>query len=180
MDIARLSHDDAPAYRALMLEAYEANPDAFTSSAAERAALPLTWWESRLLAQDDAPEVVLGARDAHGLCGVVGIAFESREKTSHKATVFGMYVMPDHRKRGLGVGLVRAAIALARARTGVRILQLTVTQGNHAAQHLYERFGFQVFGTEPFAVRVADGFVRKVHMWLDLEAPVAVSTAKPN
>jgi hypothetical protein len=36
------------AYRDLMLEAYAAHPDAFTSSAVERAALPLAWWERRL------------------------------------------------------------------------------------------------------------------------------------
>ena len=35
-------------YRALMLEGYERHPDAFTSSAAERAAFPMAWWESRL------------------------------------------------------------------------------------------------------------------------------------
>lgn len=176
MEIARLSRGDAPAYRALMLEAYEAHPDAFSSSPAERAALPLTWWEGRLLALDSAPEAVLGAMDSTGLCGAVGISFESREKTSHKATLFGMYVSPDHRQRGLGRDLVRAAIALARARPGVRILQLTVTHGNLAAQRLYENLGFKVFGVEPFAVRVAGAFVQKVHMWLDLD-PVAGDSA---
>ena len=170
MEIARLSRGDAPAYRALMLEAYEAHPDAFTSSPAERAALPLTWWESRLLALDSAPEAVRGAMDSTGLCGVVGLSFESREKTSHKATLFGMYVSPDHRQRGLGGDLVRAAIALARARPGVRVVQLSVTHGNLAAQGLYERFGFQVFGIEPLAVCVAGSFVQKVHMWLDLDS----------
>ena len=176
MEIARLSRGDAPAYRALMLEAYEAHPDAFTSSPAERAALPLTWWESRLLALDSAPEAVLGAMDASGLCGVVGIAFESREKTRHKATLFGMYVSPDHRQRGLGGDLVHAAIALVRERPGVRILQLTVTQGNLAAQRLYEQVGFKVFGVEPLAVRIAGTFVQKVHMWLDLD-PTAGDSA---
>ena len=170
MEIARLSRGDAPEYRALMLQAYEANPDAFTSSASERATLPLTWWESRLLALDSAPEAVLGARDSTGLCGVVGVSFESREKISHKATLFGMYVLPDHRQRGLGAELVRAAVALARARSGIRILQLTVTQGNAGAQRLYERFGFREFGVEPFAVRVPGGFVQKVHMCLDFES----------
>ena len=170
MEIARLSRADAPAYRALMLEAYEAHPDAFTSSPAERAALPLTWWESRLLALDSAPEAVLGAMDSTGLFGAVGLSFESREKTSHKATLFGMYVSPDHRQSGLGGELVHAAIALARARPGMRVLQLTVTQGNLAAQKLYERFGFKVFGVEPLAARVAGEFVQKVHMWLDLDA----------
>jgi hypothetical protein len=48
MDIRRLEAADAPAYRALMLQAYDQEPDAFTSTARERAALPLDWWVSRI------------------------------------------------------------------------------------------------------------------------------------
>ena len=35
LSIKRLGPGDAPAYRALMLEAYEMHPDAFTSSVAD-------------------------------------------------------------------------------------------------------------------------------------------------
>ena len=47
MKVRRLVPEQAAEYRALMLEAYEAHADAFTSSVAERAALPLDWWQSR-------------------------------------------------------------------------------------------------------------------------------------
>ncbi len=50
--IERLTPEYASSYRALMLEAYECHPDAFTSSVAERAQLPLSWWQKRL---DDSP-----------------------------------------------------------------------------------------------------------------------------
>jgi RimJ/RimL family protein N-acetyltransferase len=40
-----------------------------------------------------------------------------------------------------------------------------VSQGNQAAQALYQRCGFVAFGLEPFAVRVHNGYVAKVHMW---------------
>jgi hypothetical protein len=61
MNIRRLTPTDAPAYRALMLDAYERHPDAFTSSVAERSALPLAWWESRLKLAPLALDVVFGA-----------------------------------------------------------------------------------------------------------------------
>ena len=48
MAIRRLLPPDATAYRALMLEAYAAHPDAFTSSLDERASLPLSWGQKRL------------------------------------------------------------------------------------------------------------------------------------
>jgi ribosomal protein S18 acetylase RimI-like enzyme len=171
VSIRRLEHPDVSAYRPLMLEAYELHPDAFTSSASERSALPISWWESRLSAAHDTSELVLGAFDAHRLVGVAGLSFEKREKARHKATLFGMYVPSSRRHMGLGSALVLAALEQARQRRGTRLVQLTVTDGNEAARSLYERCGFVQFGLEPLAVAVGDGFVSKVHMWCDLEGP---------
>ena len=148
-----------------MLDAYERHPDAFTSSAAERAALPPAWWEKRLAPGDNAADVVLGAFIDATLAGVVGLSFETRTKARHKATLFGMYVPPSSRHAGLGRTLVDAALAHAAARPGIAIVQLTVTAGNTSAQTLYERCGFIPFGTEPYAVALGGGFVSKVHMW---------------
>lgn len=166
--LRRLLPTDAPAYRALMLDAYARHPDAFTSSAAERAALPLAWWEARLAPGPDARECVIGAfvhdGTAEALAGVAGLSFEAREKVRHKATLFGMVVSPLHRGAGIGQALVEAALAEACARPDVHRVLLTVTEGNRAAEALYARCGFVAFGVEPQAVAVADGYVNKVHM----------------
>src|SRR5437763_6682751 len=174
LSIKRLSTADAPVYRALMLEAYEMHPDAFTSSVAERAALPLSWWESRVALGGEAAEVVFGAFDGARLAGVAGLSFETREKARHKVTLFGMDVPPRGRGQGIGRGLVDAALAFARARSGIKLVQLTVTEGNASAEALYRRCGFVPFGVEPFAVAVGGGYVAKVHMWCDV-SPVAKS-----
>jgi ribosomal protein S18 acetylase RimI-like enzyme len=166
--VRRLGPADAAPYRTLMLEAYEHHPDAFTSTVAERASLPLSWWESRVKTEADANEIVLGAYRGSRLSGVVGLSFESREKARHKAHLFGMYVPAKLRNAGVGKSLVLAVLEHARKRSGVRIVQLTVTQGNSAAQALYERCGFVPFGVEPLAVAVGLQFVSKVHMWCDL------------
>lgn len=165
----RLAKPHAPAYRALMLDAYAAYPDAFTSSASERAALPLSWWEARLNADPHAREVVLGVFQRGELAAVAGLALEAREKVRHKATLFGMYVQPAYQRAGLGQLLVQAVLEEARSRAGVRQVVLTVTQGNTSAQTLYERCGFESFGVEPDAVNVGHSYVAKVHMWLPLQ-----------
>ena len=164
----RLSPADAPAYRALMLQAYALHPDAFTSSVAEREALPLSWWQARLAGDAVAKDVVYGAFHQGVLAGVVGLTFDGREKARHKAHLFGMYVPQQYRRLGLGRQLVNTALGVARARPGVQVVQLTVTDGNSSAQGLYAACGFQVFGVEPFAVAVGRGFVSKVHMWCPL------------
>jgi len=168
MTLRQLTPSDAPAYRALMLQAYALHPDAFTSAPQERAALPLSWWEGRLGEGLQAAERVFGAFQDGQLAGVAGLAFEQREKVRHKATLFGMYVPAGHRGRGLGLRLVHAVLAGARGRPGVGVVQLTVTQGNAGAQALYESCGFTPFGVEPFAVAVDGGFVSKVHMWCNI------------
>ena len=170
LELRRLRPEDAPPYRTLMLEAYEHHPDAFTSSVAERASLPLSWWEARVKPDPHPLEMVIGAFRGSRLSGVAGLSFESREKARHKAHMFGMYVPPKQRNGGIGKSLVLSVLEHARQRAGVRLVQLTVTQGNAAAQSLYERCGFVPFGLEPFAVAVGQEFVSKVHMWCDLRA----------
>ncbi|MDN8615298.1 GNAT family N-acetyltransferase [Variovorax ginsengisoli] len=165
MTVRRLLPADAAVYRALMLEAYVRHPDAFTSSAEERAALPLAWWEARLDESPRAGQVVLGAFDGDRLAGAAGLEFESRAKARHKAHLFGMYVSPDARTGGHGRQLVQGLLDVAAAREGVKLVQLTVTEGNAAAQSLYERCGFAVFGVEPFAVALDGRYLSKCHMW---------------
>jgi RimJ/RimL family protein N-acetyltransferase len=168
-ETARLEPKHAAEYRALMLLAYQTHPDAFTSSVAERASLPLSWWEQRLRTDPGGPEVVLGAFADGTLVGAVGLARETREKARHKATLFGMFVHDAQRGRGLGRQLVDAALDHARLQSGLRQILLTVTAGNGRAESLYASCGFETYGVEPDAVAVGDTLVAKVHMWCKLE-----------
>lgn len=165
MIIRTLGPQDAEAYRALMLEAYGIYPQAFTSSVAERAAMPLSWWEKRL---DSPLDCLLGAFAGDALVGIVGLAFEPREKARHKVTLFGMYVNARHQHQGVGRQLVEAALDEARKQPRLKVIQLTVTAGNDAAFALYQRCGFIQYGLEPLAVRVGVEYFDKIHMWREL------------
>lgn len=178
MSIYRLTPSDAAGYRALMLKAYEANPEAFTSNVSERAALPQSWWEARLSERADSREIVLGALEGDRLVGVAGLRREARDKVSHKATLFGMYVSPSFRGRGVGNELVRAVLKYARSQAGLTVVKLTVSDSNLSARHLYERNGFVSFGLEPYAVCLGKNYVSKVHMWCHLEAHPANDTVR--
>jgi RimJ/RimL family protein N-acetyltransferase len=68
------------------------------------------------------------ARDPHPAC-------------AHVADL-GLMVAAEHRRRGIGRGLLDAAAAWAR-RSGVRKLELHVFPHNTAALALYEQFGFR-------------------------------------
>jgi RimJ/RimL family protein N-acetyltransferase len=166
--LRRLTASDAPAYRAVMLDAYERHPEAFTSTVSERSALPLSWWEQRV---DSANERVVGAFLDDELAGAAGLSRESRERTRHKALLFGMYVPHRHRRSGLGRALVQAVLTEAAGWPGLRVVQLTLTEGNAAAQRLYESCGFRIFGVEPVGLCIDGQDFGKIHMWTPVPAP---------
>jgi ribosomal protein S18 acetylase RimI-like enzyme len=163
--IERLQARHAAAYRNLMLDAYTKHPEAFTSSTEERAALPLSWWESRLDAAQDAGQVVFGVTDGDAVLGAVGLTFSLRQRARHKVLLFGMYVLAEQQGKGLGQALIDAALGYARSRPQALLVQLTVSESNASARKLYEHNGFESFGLEPLAVATEAGFISKVHMW---------------
>jgi len=155
------------AYRALMLEAFVESADAFTSTVGERANAPDAFWNERV-SDPDGKSAVFGAYSDTLLVGTVGLLFSEQEKTRHKALVVAMYVKPEFRGQGLSRLLLQQAIEFASARAGVDVLTLTVTQGNGAAESLYQSLGFTEFGLEPRAVIGTNGYLAKKHMWLEL------------
>ena len=105
----------------------------------------------------------------------MALEFAQKPKTRHKAHLIGMFVRAAARGQGAGKALVQAALAAAIERPGVRVVTLTVTEGNAPAIRLYEACGFSAFGTEPMAIATPEGFKGKVHMWCPLPQASAPS-----
>ncbi|MGH1358645.1 MAG: GNAT family N-acetyltransferase [Burkholderiaceae bacterium] len=164
MTVVVLKAGDYQAYRALMLQAYEFEPDAFTSTRLERAGQPADWWQNRL-ANPDGLSVVFGTYLADKLVGSVALEFSTKTKTRHKAHLLGMYVAPGARGSGAGRALLDACLAYLDQRREISSVTLTVTEGNEAALRLYRSVGFAEFGVEPMAVLLESGYRAKVHMW---------------
>ena len=64
-----------------------------------------------------------------------------------------MYVSPEARGFGVGRALITRLIEHAKTWDGVDRLTLTVTLEQEPARQLYLSAGFQLFGTEPDALR---------------------------
>jgi RimJ/RimL family protein N-acetyltransferase len=169
MHVALLQPSDALPYRQLMLEAYELAADAFTSTAAERANEPETFWIKRI-ADPNGLSAAFGAFENQSLIGTVALDFSAKPKTRHKALVIGMYVAPAARGTGTGRALLQAVIEHARGKAGLLMLTLTVTEGNERAINLYRAAGFEIYGVEPMAILTPGGYKGKVLMCLKLQA----------
>lgn len=102
------------------------------------------------------------------LAGVVILQPGSFEKTKHKADLLAMYVSSDFRCLGAGSKLLSTVMKKARD-LNIEQLQLTVVSTNEAVRTLYERAGFQVYGTEKEVLKVNDEYVDEVNMVLFLK-----------
>ena len=116
--------------------------------------------------------VVFGAFDEE-LVGMLGFHVDRQLKRSHLGHVWGMYVAPAQRGRGYAPQLIDAVIAHARSLGSVEWLQLSVSSTAPAAQRIYERAGFRVWGTEPAALRFGGATTVEHHMTLQLSQAAA-------
>jgi RimJ/RimL family protein N-acetyltransferase len=148
--IRLLRDDEGSIFRALRLEALTVEAATFASDAGVEAARPASWFDDRVA------EGVIGAFVGCELVGMAGYARQPNPKQAHKATLYGMYLRASHRGSGLSARLVAAVADHARA-AGCERLLLACNAGNHVAVRLYESAGFRHYGTEPRALKQADG-----------------------
>lgn len=151
MQVRRLTQDDLDALWMVRLQALTDNPEAFGSTYDETLARGKESFRQRLRSGDDV--FYLGAFDDTALVGIAGFYREEGIKNRHKGYVVSMYVLPAQRGRGLGRALMQELIEQARRIDGLEQLHLAVVTTNRAASQLYRLLGFEVYGTEPRALK---------------------------
>ena len=167
--IRPLSPDEAGSFVALRREALAAAPLAFAASPADDRGLSVEFMCESLADSDNA--AVLGAFDGERLVGIAGVGRFSKTKQRHRAIVWGMYVAPDGRGKGVGRALLDAAVEQARSWPGILQVHISVTDTATEARHLYESAGFVEWGVEPRALGMDGRFVTEYHLVLDLAEP---------
>lgn len=89
----------------------------------------------------------------------VGFAFLTHNPGplfTHWATVKRLQIRPSLQGNGLGTALMHRINELAKEELGLEQLQLTV-RGETGTEAFYERFGYEVVGRIPGAIRVSPG-----------------------
>ncbi len=168
MEVRRLTVADAGLAWALRREALEREPASFGESLEEFEALSVEALAARLGSGGD-DSFVYGAFEGGVLAGMAGFFRETRVKRRHQGTIWGVYVSPCHRRRGVGRAVMQAVLDHARRLPGLRSVYLSVTSAEPAARDLYLSLGFRSFGIEPRALAVDGRFYDEEHMLLELE-----------
>jgi ribosomal protein S18 acetylase RimI-like enzyme len=160
IEIRRLTAEDAHAYYGLRLEALERDPHAFTESSEEHRGITIESLAQKLGSSEENGEaLVLGAFTENAFVGMVGLARSTGSKRRHKGVLWGMYVKPEWRGKGIGQVLLSEIVERAKAMPGVEQVMLGVAAENTPARRLYESLGFQSYGREPHALKVGDSYV---------------------
>jgi GNAT superfamily N-acetyltransferase len=112
---------------------------------------------------------VLGAFDERErLVGVAGFFRIEAVKARHKGVVWGMYVAPEARGRGVGKDLLEGLIERCMRLTELEQLNLDVVIPNDAARNLYLRSGFSIIVREEEAMKHNGVYYTVEHMVLRL------------
>ncbi len=79
------------------------------------------------------------------LCGETVVGFQILSHVLDEVHLLNIAVHPHWQSRGIGAGLLKSAIARARA-LDRSVIYLEVRMSNHSARQLYERLGFVEVG----------------------------------
>lgn len=166
LTIRPLDAPDAAAFRQLRMRAIEDAPTAVWPTLEEEAARSDAEICARIA--PGPAQVVFGAFDGAGLVAIAGLRGETLQQVRHKGSVWGVFVDPAYRKRGIAGDLFARLRDHAHAH-GLLQLSLYVNAENAPAKALYASLGFVTCGIDPRAMQVAGRFYDEAYMVLGLD-----------
>lgn len=165
IEIKELGAHDAEDFFKLRLRGLKEEPHAFTSSYEESAAEDISNVAKRLVSNENS--FVLGVYDQSKLVGVTGFyRYKDGIKVAHKGVVWGVYLLPEYRGKGIAKRLLLEVIAKVRGLPGIELVHLGVNPANPPVVKLYESVGFSKWGSELHALKVDGQYVDEDQMVL--------------
>lgn len=159
--IRQLTPTDAIELQRIRLHALACERMAFSASLAEEQIKTLAAYEA-----DIHKDYYCGAFAEGRLIGIAGYTIIPFAKQAHRGILHGVYLMEEHRGKGIAASLIRHALSHAKQR--LEIMTLGVCVVSKAARAAYIKEGFQSYGIEPKMQKIDGVYYDEEYMWLDL------------
>jgi ribosomal protein S18 acetylase RimI-like enzyme len=166
VEIRLFTEQDAQTLWDLRMLALETDRWSFVDSPDELRAISVEEFVTRLRS-DHAENFIVGAFEQRTALGMVGCYQEVPLKRRHKAWIWGVFVKPAARGRGIARSLLQAAIEHAKTIDGLEMILLTVSVDQPAPRKLYESLGFRSIGIEPKGIKIGNEHHDEEHMVLE-------------
>jgi ribosomal protein S18 acetylase RimI-like enzyme len=171
VEIRMLAEGDAQTLWDLRMRALQTDPWSFVDSPEELRNISPEEFTSRLRA--NSPEnFVIAAFEQQTAVGMVGFYRELPLKRRHKGCIWGVFVAPKARRRGIARALMLDAIARARSLPGLEIILLTVSVNQPGPRNLYISLGVRAIGIEPKGLKIGKESADEEHLFLNLCDPI--------
>lgn len=168
IQVRQITEADIAAFYSLRLEALENEPLAFSSSAEDHLSLSQAELLKRLGCGQGEHSYVLAAFQGEQVVGMAGFFQGKGRKTLHRGHIWGVYVTPDLRGRGIARKILQEIIRRAEALPELTQITLAVSTTQSAAKQLYESLHFEVYAIDIGAIKAGAVYVDQELMMLRL------------
>jgi GNAT superfamily N-acetyltransferase len=165
LEIRLLTERDAETLWKFRMVALETDPWSFVESPEELQRMPVAEYAQRVRSGETG-NFIFGAFERDQIIGMVGFYQEVPAKRRHKGWIWGVFVAPNARGRGVAKALMLRAIEKAKTLPELDMLLITVSVGQPAPRRLYESLGFRSIGIEPRGLKIGAHHVDEEHMVL--------------
>jgi ribosomal protein S18 acetylase RimI-like enzyme len=168
VEIRLFTQQDAQTLWDLRMLALETDPWSFVDSPEELRRMSIEEFAERLK-DNDAANFIYGAFEGGSAVGMVGFYQEVPMKRRHKGWIWGVFVAPAARGRGVARKLMQATIERSKSLPELDMILLTVSASQPIPRRLYESLGFRSFGIEPKGLKIGNEAKDEENMVLEFE-----------
>jgi ribosomal protein S18 acetylase RimI-like enzyme len=159
VNLRLLTEHDAEAWWRLRLEALENAPYSFAEAADDHRKMTLESVKERLRSGSPELNFIVGMFEEEKLTGMAGFYRYQANNFRHKGHIWGVYVTPNSRKKGIARALLAEIIRRAKTIPGIEQINLVVSATQAPAKQLYSSLGFRTYGTERRSLKIGADYV---------------------